>query len=353
VPIAVHAWLERRARPLDLALGGALPFVALAAMLAWKLPGAAFVCAFPAIGACAAATLRARFTDPESTGAGATALDALVPLAAIATLAPAIAIFFVVFGLDAAVPASVVIACAVSLGAPAVRPLLAPNRRALTTGAVGAALACIIAGRMTPPFDASSPKPDTLFYACDADAKRAYWVTAEEPDAWEANVASGATRGALPNDFFAAKTGDLFAKDAPFAIDDDTRVEIAKDDRESARTLDVRVVPPRGAELVMVQIAAGEIAKVAVQGEPLTVRSTQPFTFYYYAPPADGFVVSLGGVAHAARVRVVSQQPGLPKELAAPLGPRPAWLMPKPGMLPPWDELMESDMTVVARTVNL
>jgi hypothetical protein len=353
VPLAMHAALAPRVKALELSLGGALPLAIAGGLLAWKLPGAGFVAAFPLFFAASTWIARAALTAPESTGALATAIDAAGPLAAFAIAAPLAALFFVTFGVDAALPLSLVVACVVAIAAPAVRALLDPDRRVAPVLAFGAALACIAAGRLTPPFDASSPRPDTLFYAFDADAKRAYWVTAEEPDAWQANVASGAKRGALPSDFFLAKTGDLFARDAPVATFDDTRIEIVRDERASSRTLDVRIAPPQGTELAMVQIEAGAIDRVTVRGEPLAVRTTTPFTFYYFAPPPEGFVVSIGGVASSARVRVVAQRPGFPPSLAAPLGPRPKTLMPKPGMLPPWDELMESDMTVIARSVRL
>lgn len=353
VPLAMHAALAPRVRALDLALGGALPVSIAAALLAWKLPGASFVAAIPLLFAAATWIARATLTRPDASGALATALDAAGPLGAIAITAPVVALFFVTFGVEAALPVSIVVACAIALCAPAVRALLDPDRRVAPVLALGAALACIAAGRLTPTFDATSPRPDTLFYAFDADAKRAFWVTAEEPDAWEANVAQGAKRGALPNDFFLAKTGDLFAREAPVGVEDETRIEIARDDREAKRALDVRIVPPPGTELAMVQVDAGPITTVTLQGEPLAVRMTAPFALYYYAPPADGFVVSIGGVAGSARVRVVSQRPGFPPSLAAPLGPRPKTLMRKPGMLPPWDELMESDMTVFSRSVRL
>jgi hypothetical protein len=52
-----------------------------------------------------------------------------------------------------------------------------------------------------------------------------------------------------------------------------------------------------------------------------------------------------------AALHVVAQRAGLP---AAPeLGPRPAELAPKPGTLPPWDELHESDMTLSAKRFTL
>jgi hypothetical protein len=51
-------------------------------------------------------------------------------------------------------------------------------------------------------------------------------------------------------------------------------------------------------------------------------------------------------------VRAVSQRPGFPAAAKPEMGPRPDGLMAKPGMMPPWGKLLESDMTIVARTAK-
>jgi hypothetical protein len=49
-------------------------------------------------------------------------------------------------------------------------------------------------------------------------------------------------------------------------------------------------------------------------------------------------------------VRAVSQRAGFPAEATPTVGPRPPGWMAKPGTMPPWDDLLESDMTIVARS---
>ena len=92
------------------------------------------------------------------------------------------------------------------------------------------------------------------------------------------------------------------------------------------------------------------IAWAKVDGRAVSVGPGGALDFAYSAPPASGVALAIG-TDGPVRVRVVAQRPGLPAD--ARLGPRRADTMPKSGMLPPWDEMLESDMTLITRTLTL
>jgi hypothetical protein len=107
----------------------------------------------------------------------------------------------------------------------------------------------------------------------------------------------------------------------------------------------VRVVPPEGAELLAVRI--DHVAATRVDGERLPVDD-EAASFRFYAPPAAGVEIELTRTPSAGpvTVRAASQRSGFPR--GASPGTRSPESMPKPGMLPPWEGLLESDTTVVA-----
>jgi hypothetical protein len=116
------------------------------------------------------------------------------------------------------------------------------------------------------------------------------------------------------------------------------------------RTLKVQVVPPPGAELLGVQITG--LASARVEGR-LVPLDQGALDVRFFAPPAAGVEISIRAASSApVLVRAASQRAGLPAEATPALGARPPDRMAKPGMLPPWEPLLESDRTIVARSAT-
>ncbi len=355
VAIVFVAILARRLRAIELGLGAALAFGALAVPFANALPGGGWCIAWPVAGAAApwgiALAIDRNDDDTPSTPAFVMRLVACV--LPIALLVPVLATFYDAFGPDAALVISAIVALGTMLLAPAVRELVAPDRRVVALGAVVAALGVAILAWTTPAFDRFSPRPHTLFFAADLDARRSWWVSPDPaPDAWTAKVLVGAARGAMPAHMFTSGTKELASTEVPFAELEGARIEIVKDDRAASRTLDLRVVPPPYGELVVVDVTGGVVG-VRAHGRDLGTKNGA-CVFYYSAPPASGFALSLTvQTAGKVKLRLATQRAGFPPALYGALGPRPEGLIAKPGMLPPWDEMQESDMTVTTRVFEL
>jgi hypothetical protein len=124
---------------------------------------------------------------------------------------------------------------------------------------------------------------------------------------------------------------------------------VTRDDRATSKHLELRVVPPPGAELLVVRVRGavrGEIDGHAVPAHAGTVG------FRYSAPPRAGFAMKLDLDASPLSIAIAAQRPGFPSALASVIGSRPDTMMAKPGMLPPWDEMQESDATVTVQHVS-
>jgi hypothetical protein len=86
-----------------------------------------------------------------------------------------------------------------------------------------------------------------------------------------------------------------------------------------------------------------------LEGSPVPI-DRGGLTLRFFAPPAAGVEIAITTASmDRVVVRAVSQRAGFPAEAGAP-GARPPEAMAKPGMMAPWDVLLESDTTIVART---
>jgi hypothetical protein len=85
-----------------------------------------------------------------------------------------------------------------------------------------------------------------------------------------------------------------------------------------------------------------------VMGERVA-RAGDAVVFRFFAPPAEGIPMTLALDGDLpVTVHAVSRRPGFPQGAERAPGPRPPGIIARPGMMPPWDPLLESDTTIVA-----
>jgi hypothetical protein len=186
-----------------------------------------------------------------------------------------------------------------------------------------------------------------VFFTVDADAGRGAWCTPDpEAPAWAATLFAGATRGPVPLSYPLA---DVLA--APASVSGEEGPEITWIDDAPAvpgAAVRMRIVPPAGAELLVVR--ATGVLSAQVEGRSLPFDGST-LAFRFYAPPATGVEIQVTRASGAPiAVQAVSQRAGWPAGITPMPSPRPPEAMPKPGMMPPWDDLLESDMTIAARS---
>jgi hypothetical protein len=354
--IAAQAWLGRRGsgggahvRATELFAGGAVLFTALAVLTAVALPGTAFVFTWPLLAAMLPAfglALTGPFDRDTPGGVAAAIAVSVPPLFLVAPLLPQL---FGAFGPSAAPVVGAVAVLLVALAAPAVRLVLAPTPRLAPLGALAVAAACYLAGSLRAPFDHDYPRPDTLLYAVDADNRRAWWLTPDpEPDAWTGAALAGATPWSAAPLPFPIENALLAAPAASVSEPGPEILWVSDVAAGARRELRLRVIPPAGAELLVVRVEGVLSGLVGARQVPLDDGALD---FRFHGPPARGVEVAASAETGArVTVRAVSQRAGFPADAVPSMGPRPPDLMAKPGMMPPWDDLLESDMTIVARS---
>lgn len=337
-----------RVRASEIFTGALALFVAIALLLANVLPGGAFLFAWPALFAIGAglvlATARA-FEPPSSLGF---VIALLAPLPAILLIAPFVTQLFVAFGPTGGLASAALVALPALLAAPVWAFLFGSRRRAPLAG-LAISFAIHAAAGLVPPFDGGHPRPDTLFLAIDADAKRTFWASPDRaPDAWTESVLSHATqRDAFPLPFPVPEGKRLLAAEIPFVAEPGPTIEWLEDEALHKR---FRISTPPGAEVLAVLVEVHGLRQASVEGHQV-ITDLRGLSFRFYAPPATGLVVDLTlREASPVTVSALSQRPGFPDKASPQPGVRPPGLMAKPGMLPPWDDLLESDMTLVAVT---
>jgi hypothetical protein len=210
---------------------------------------------------------------------------------------------------------------------------LLARRVPLAVLALGAAL--YVGALVYPPFDRRYPRPDTLVYAIDADHDRAFWLSPDPaPDAWTSAALAGARAQAAPAPFWFYDTAPLLVADAPPSREPAPEIQWIDDTH-------ARITSPANTELLAVRVEGAASIEVA--------HTPVGDAFRWFAPPAAGVEIAITPLPRArVTIRAVIQRAGLP----ASVGPRPPALMAKPGKMPPWDDLLESDTTIVARVVT-
>jgi hypothetical protein len=336
---AVVLTLQRLfARPAEAFAGAALVYAALALGAALTLPGVAFLFTWPLLLALPPALALLLTGGFEAASPRALALAVTAALPGVVILAPLVPQLGDAFGLSLAPAPPALAALLLTLAAPALHHL--PDLR---RWAAGLGAAAYLGALALPPFDAAHPRPDSLFLAVDADTGQATWASPDDTlDAWTSPVLAPPARTPLHLPFPLAERTPLFTRAAGPVVE--AAPEIVWLAARGAER-QIRLVPPPGAEELAVELD-GDVRAVHLGDRRVSSA------FRFHAPPPEGLTlrVTLGGEGPLT-VRVLSRRPGFPAGLTGP-GPRPAGVMARPGMMPPWDELLESDGTVVGRSAS-
>jgi hypothetical protein len=353
VAAAVATWAMSRWRASDLSAGAMVLWAALVVTLTWVLPDASCLYVWPLLAAGAAWCVRIARPALDDAHSMSIALHLVAPVLAILLLVPLALLFGIAFG----PPAAPALAAIGALTTTTAMPLLAvapSTRRGVAAAVLGTgACACVVFAAASAPFDAGSPRPDSLVYAIDAD-QRAWWLSFDEtPDEWTARIMSGASRAPLPA-LFPRSGLSAWQKPAPRLALQRPAVEIVSDTRNGTqRTLRLHLTLPPDSEIAALDVPPeAQVVSASVQGIPFGNEPQDGWLeLAFFGPPAEGLDLTI--VAEAGRriaLTTVAQTRGLPQELAASLSPRPPDRMPA---VVQGDALRASDMTLVAASFDL
>jgi hypothetical protein len=217
------------------------------------------------------------------------------------------------------------------------------------------ALAFIVAAGLTSGFDKDHPKPNTIFYAMDADTGKAVWATSDEKlDEWTSKLfPAGAVRKSL-TEFPPLTSRPLLQGEAPPASLKAPNAVLVEDSTSGdVRTLRLRVEPAQLSAAVSVSLAPNaEVMAATINGRPaqlgtVSARSgpESPWLMLYYAPPREGIdlVLQLRS-SQPVNLRIVDRSNRLPDIPGSPINPRPEYMIATP--------YAYSDSTMVSKSFS-
>ncbi len=344
--LSYYGWLGRRVRP-DTLLGGALLVVALLlGGLQARAASSAFLLAIPLLAATLAWALRLRRATAPASLPGAGVAGWALALPAVALLVPTGYLLLVIFGLS---PLSllglVLLAVGLGLLLPLLLPVLVvpgsgmapPRQQWLLPGvALATLLGALAVGHFTRQPSAAQPQQAHLFYALDADHRRAYWLSAAaQPDAWTRQVLTRPQPGPLPALYPQSRVA-VMHQAAPLLALAGPEVRVLADSVTAPggpRHLRLLVLPGR-AQVASFRVAftpGTRLAALRVAGRPVPAKSvTQPLglALTLHAPRATGELLAVEASGPVQCI-VTTRSLGLPAIPGLPA--LPGTVVPAPG----------------------
>ncbi len=342
--LGVLAAVSRTARAAGVWTGVWLAWSILGVATALLVPGASYLFVIPSLVAGLAGWLGLP---------GRPWLAALLPLAVVGILwAPLALLFFAGLG----TPGLAVIAAVFGLIAMPLAPLHADARRpALWIGAI--ALVGLVTAFLVPATtraSAAAPQRATLTYHLDSDAGAGRWVLAGDLAPGRPLPASLAAAAPFTVgqpfawSFPQAKAAVAPAPPLPLVV---PTIEVLVDEaRPDGRHLSLRLVSPRGAPSVTLQVPVAANIRSARMGDteiPMTKEGKIPtrgdwFTFQCLSTPPEGIVLDLvAGSSGPIDGYLVDRSLGLPPAARSVVAARPA------------EMISDGDAIVVSRKVHL
>jgi hypothetical protein len=340
-----------RVRSFDLSVGAMFIWGALALTFALMLPGGSYLFVWPVLawGPFGVWTTWRSLDDVRQSAMGT---HLVAPVFAILLFVPLALQLGIAFG----PPLAPALAAIGALAATTTTTLIgAPQRgqRWIAPASLAfAAAASIVFAAVSAPYDARSPRPDSLVYAIDANG-RASWLSFDAaPDEWTSRALRGASRALLPALFPRSDVLE-WQTEAPRVAREPPAVDLTSEAREAAkRTLRFHVSLPPETEIVTFDVPPESHAVSAtVQGIPFGPEPRDGWLeLAFFGPPAEGLDLAIVAESgHRFSLTAVRQSRGLPPELATQLGPRPPDRMPAVVQM---DSMHASDMTLVSSVLS-
>lgn len=316
-------------RPLQAAIG--LPAAKLGALMvmvvmlvgaSWATPGAAYLLAWPLIGALLA------FGALNAPGVAALPqrhriailLAGLAP--AVLLIAPVVNQLFSLLTPEHMDLPMVALALLLGLGTAL---LAATHRRFLAPALVAASAGCMTVASAHAPYEGTIARANHLTYLKDASSWKSYWLLPDARlDDYSRRFFPAAQRKrALPE--VTGIAGQLWVADAPRSGVALPYVRLLKNDkREDVREIAFLLRSMNAAPTVQVRVADAPLLSASLNGKPLPVNHAGHWTLTLHGMadlPLDFRMTLLPDTT--ARVYIMEKIPGLPAGPRAASGPRP------------------------------
>lgn len=321
----------------DLTVGGLLWWVLLLVLATIHLPGASYLFAWPLLFTLLGLLPFLLPKQRQTTSGKEVATRAVCAVPGIILFIPVIYLLLQALPTSAMAAVMFLVVLLLTFLVPQIHLMASWKKWSLPVAAAAASLIFFFAGSFTAGFDRAHPRPENLFYCLNADDNTAVWAsTDEKPDEWTNQfLRPGYQNGVLPQ-YLPPSEGDFLNSPAPVVSLSAPTVALLEEKLSNGRrSLRLRVVSPRLAPFISVQVEQGaNIFGATVNQKRLELNEgkSRPRLFVaYYAPPAEGFELTLETEpARPVTIRVVDHSFELPKKLLDSAQPRPDYVTPTP-----------------------
>ncbi len=338
---AVYATLGKRTSVEDLTVGGLLWWLLLMMLASLYVRAASFAFTWPLLSSLIELGYALIRKGRESEAARAL-IWTLPAIVGILLFGPIPYLLLILLSTSGLLPLSLAVALLLGFLAPHLDIITAQRRWLLPGAAALVGVGLIIAGMFFHRFDAEHPRADSVFYALNADTRKAVWASSDKaPDEWTSQffpappqAGSLAEWGPFEGVFMkSAAPGTSLAAPTIAPIDDLTVGD--------NRILHLRVMSPRQARRVWISVQNAVVLEANVNGRK--IGGTDPaaqgggsWGFFYTGLPKEGLTltVEVKGTPPLT-IKVVDQSDGLPEIQGMSFKPRPDTVMPAPW--PPFD----------------
>jgi hypothetical protein len=356
--LALWSWIGRRLGAAYLAVAALIWLGALAVFYAIASPHGSFAVAWPALAGVLALGVFVGFPGDGSWRSWARGAALLVPaLLTIGFLMPLLysatldgfeagladkgAFLVLLLGL---------LAPQLALIARAIRVRWLPAAATLLAALIGVGL--IVAGNAASGYDASHPRPDTLFYSLNADTGEASWATLDpELDQWTKQFLSGDTQVRTVGELYGGDDPTkILTSPAPVAPLKPPELELLGQEEANGtiRTLRLHLSSPREAQrAILLPGPDVEILALGVNGKPLQEVDDEIFEHRTLPPEGVGLSVKVRA-SGPVRLTVIDRTNELPSIPGVILPTRPETVMPAP--LPPQAAAFAGYPTLVSKS---
>jgi hypothetical protein len=223
--------------------------------------------------------------------------------------------------------------------------VLTAHGRMLVPGACALlAFGLILYGALSSSYDPKHPKPDTISYWLDTDTGKAWWISFDEkPDNWTSQFLNGHVEASTLRLFNPVDGDSILKAEAPRVQLSPPSIDTIEDSTAgSERRLRLRLVSPRRARIIWLQVEKATVLTATIEGRKVQVnevdRRNKAWGIVYLALPPEGIEVDLSFKASEnPQLTLIDQSDGLPNISGFHVEPRPNGRMALPVTWPFFD----------------
>jgi hypothetical protein len=329
VVAVLYVLFRRRVSAAELAAGGLACWAVPLVLTSLYVPGGSYLFTWPPLFAALGLgyLFAAGGAEPLKGWRSALLLACAAP--GVLILAPLTYLMFVSLGMAMIAPTLALAALLLTLVLPPLQMFSGRGRWALPLAACVAGLVFLAAGVLTFSFDREHPRPGHVFYALNADEKRAVWASADrEPDEFTSQFLTGGYERGGMIEYIPTTYQGFIRQSAPVAALEPVDVKVVGDGVENGvRTLRLRIASRRQAPHIIFTVLAASDITAALDGRAVERKLGQRLTMNYHGAPPEGFEVALSVKSQEPiKVRAIDVSPQLPSMPDAPFKPRPEHL---------------------------